>query len=168
MNARAQVQPLQTASEALFAQRVAAEEIDDVPPISVERADGELVAEQVELARREVEQRADGRIGLAVVVAEMSFEVAFEFGDAPVRKELPAVREAPVQLYFDRAVIADRIGEAVRHTVRAGVARGLAILAERRVADAQVPIDQVRGALRRDRAAGRELEADRVDRRVEL
>src|SRR5262249_57936023 len=148
MNARAQVQPLQTASEALLAQRVAAVDVGDVPPISVAGADGERGAERVDLARREVKQRADGRVGLAVVVAEVPLEVAFEFGDAPVRKQLPTVRESLVQLYFDRAVIADRIGEAVRHAICAGVTRRLAVSAQRLVADAEGGVDEVRVARR--------------------
>src|SRR5262249_40666475 len=129
VNARAQIQTLQAASEALVAQGVAAVDVGDVPAVGVERADGELVAEQIELAGREVEQRADGRVGLAVVVAEMSLEVAFDFGDAPVGKQLPALREALVQLYFYRPVLADRVREAVSHPVRAGVAGRRAVCA---------------------------------------
>src|SRR5262249_53003323 len=100
-------------------------------------------AEQVELAGREVEQRADGRVGLAVVVAEVSLEVAFDFGDAPVGKQLPALREALVKLYFDRPVLADRAGEPVSHAIRAGIACGLAVRAKRLEADAQITIDEV-------------------------
>src|SRR5262249_48740953 len=123
----------------------------------------------------EVEQRADGRVGLAVVVAEVSLEVAFEFGDAPVRKQLPTVREALVQLYFDRAVIADRIGEAVRHAISAGVTSWLAVSAQRLVADAEGGVDEVWVARRWHVGDvlllvenGREFNADRVDRRVEF
>src|SRR5215467_2119385 len=135
VDARAQVQPLQAVREALFAKGVAAVDVGDVPAVGVERADGELVAEQIELAGREVEQRADGRVRLAVVVAEVSFEVTSDAGDAPVRQQLPALRESLVKLYFDSAVIADRVGEAVSHAVSARIACGLAVRAKRRVAD---------------------------------
>src|SRR5262249_35322617 len=124
---------------------------------------------------REVEERADSRVGLAIVIAEVAFEVALEGRDAPVGKQLPAIGEALVEFDLDRLVIADRVGEAIRHSIRAGIARRLAILTVRRIANIAERVafviedlgGQIRVTLRRDLRANRIFEGDRVDRRVQ-
>src|SRR5206468_8466814 len=66
---------------------IAAVEVADVMPVRVEGPGGELVAEQAQAARREVEERADRGVGLAVVVPEVALEVTLDRGDPPVGQQ---------------------------------------------------------------------------------
>src|SRR5262245_13629235 len=92
VHSAAEVQAFQRLAETAFAEYVVRIDIGYMTAISVEHANGELVAEQSEIAGDEIEQRTDGRIGLAVVIAEMSFEIAGKLRDAPVGQQLPIVR----------------------------------------------------------------------------
>ena len=64
--------------------RVRAVQIANIATIGVEIARCELIAEQTNHALGEVEERADARIRLPVVVAEEAFIVAPEFREAIV------------------------------------------------------------------------------------
>ena len=95
MQPRAEVQAFELPTEALPAESVAPINIHDVAAVGVERPGFELIAEQIEIAPREIEERADGRIGLTVVVAEVAFEVALERSDrAAIRSLFPPLRRA--------------------------------------------------------------------------
>src|SRR5947209_6666804 len=72
---------------------VAEERIDYVVAVSVQRAYLELITQHVEQARREVEQRADARIGLAVIVAESTFVVSAQISQAVVEAHQPVSAE---------------------------------------------------------------------------
>src|SRR5262249_50065691 len=62
-----------------------------------------------ERAFGQVEQRADARIGLAVVVAERALVVAAQASDAPVGDKRPVVAEALVHFELNRLVFALRV-----------------------------------------------------------
>src|SRR5262245_44053876 len=80
-------------------------------PIRVERPHCELIAEHIELSSREVEERADARVGLPIVIAEVAFKVAPERSDAPVREQLPAAGEPLVEFDLHRLVDANGSGK---------------------------------------------------------
>src|SRR5262245_59147229 len=124
------------------AELIAAVDVDDVAAVGVERPDGELVAEQVEVAGGEVEQRADARVGLTVVIAQVTLEVAFEFRNTPIARQLPAIGEAFVQLYLHRFVITHRIGETVRLAIRLDNRSVIVIYAGLREADALAALEE--------------------------
>src|SRR5262249_39051467 len=96
-------------------------------PICIERPDCELIAEQIEITLSEVEERADARIGLPIVIAEVAFKVALERRDAPVGKQLPTIGESLVEFDLHRLVEANGVGEAIGYSVRAGTACGLSV-----------------------------------------
>ena len=72
---RADSQAVYSLTKALVAKAVTAINVDDVTAIGIQWSGGELITEQFEVALRKVEQRADARIRLAVVVTEVTFEV---------------------------------------------------------------------------------------------
>ena len=98
-------------------ERIAAEHVNDVAPIAVEWTDSKLVAQKVEISLREVEQRADARISLTVIVTQVSFKVAFQLGDAPVEEALPSISEAAIEFDFDCTVLTHGIREPVCFSV---------------------------------------------------
>ena len=71
----AKVEPPDPPPQRTLAEGIAPVNVDNVPAVCVERADGELVPKQPEIAASEIEERADGRVGLAIVVAEVALEV---------------------------------------------------------------------------------------------
>ncbi len=93
MNAGAEIETRKSFAKSLTAERIASINVSDMAAIGVERADRKLIAQQIELTRGEIEQRADRRICLAVIIAEMAFIVAFELGDPPVAQHLPVITE---------------------------------------------------------------------------
>src|SRR5579863_1379046 len=108
--------------------------VEDVLAVGAQRADALLACEQAECTLREVEQRADAGIGLAVVVAESAFIVALQLSYAIVDAESPIVREGLADFEFDRFVftlgVLVGVGLAVRielATERRTGARGLAL-----------------------------------------
>src|SRR5918912_3709153 len=109
--------PVQEAAEAFFAERVAAVDVRQHTTIRVERADGELVTEQIEIPRRKVKERADAGISLAVVITQVAFVITSQGSEPNVREQLPVIGEALVDFYFDCLVDALRIREAIRDTV---------------------------------------------------
>jgi len=112
------VQPIQSLEATFFSEAVAAEHIDDMPAIGVEWSNRKLVTQQIEVASRKVKQRTDSRISLTVIVAQMTFEITFELGNAPVEETLPTVREPAIQLDLERAVLPNRLRESVRVAIR--------------------------------------------------
>jgi len=62
-------------TEFLFTELIAGEDINYMPAISIEWSNLELVSEQIEITGSEIEQRADTRIGLTVVISKMPFVV---------------------------------------------------------------------------------------------
>src|SRR5260221_7773653 len=125
-HARLQVDQTPDVERVASLEGVAAGEVDDVQAVRVERADRELVSEHAELTCREVEERADGGGGLAVVVAEVSLEVALDLGGPPVAQEPPAVGEALVQLDLEGPVPVLHVREALGDSLRPGAAGGVA------------------------------------------
>ena len=83
-------------TELLLSELVTREDINYVPAISIEWSNLELISKQVEVTGSEIEQRADARIGLTVVISKMPFVVSTQARNAPVRKQLPIVRKALV------------------------------------------------------------------------
>ena len=59
--------------------------------VGIQHAGQELIAEQAKITGSEVEQRADARVRLPVVVAERTFEVAEQLGNPIVGPQLPVV-----------------------------------------------------------------------------
>src|SRR6185369_11749023 len=106
----------------VVSKRVAHKAVRQVTDVSVEHARAELTTEQVELTLREVKQRADVRVVLAVVITERTFVVAEQLGNTVVRAHLPVLGERLVDFELHRLVDADRIDETVRDPVRAGQA----------------------------------------------
>src|SRR2546423_9603268 len=92
-----EVQAVEYMEATLFAETVAAIHVYDVPAIAVKRSNGKLISEQVQVSRRKVKQRADTRIGLTIIVAQVTFEVPLELGNAPVKEPLPPVGEAAIE-----------------------------------------------------------------------
>ena len=115
-------------TEFVLSELIAGEDINYMPAISIEWSNLELISKQVEVTGSEIEQRADTRIGLTVVISKMPFVVSTQARNAPVRKQLPIVREALVYFYLQSSVNVDRVDKSIWNTVRPGVARGLAIL----------------------------------------
>ncbi len=91
VNIESEIQTIQPVKTALFTEGIAAKHVNDVFAVGVEWSDGELIAEQIEVTSGEVKQRADCRVGLSVVIAQVAFEVALQRGYAPVGEALPAV-----------------------------------------------------------------------------
>ena len=116
-------------TEFVLSELIAGEDINYMPAIGIEWSNLELVSKQVEVTGSEIEQRADTRIGLTVVISKMPFVVSTQARNAPVRKQLPIVREALVYFYLQSSVNVDRVDKSIWNTVRPGVARRLAILA---------------------------------------
>src|SRR6266567_3346241 len=117
MPAYAEGQAIKFFKTSVFAECVATKDVRYEATIRVEGTNLELVAEEVEVALGKIKQRADARVGLTVVIAEMAFVVSTQARNAEVAQHLPTIRESLVQLDFDRLVDVDRIGEAVRHAV---------------------------------------------------
>ena len=69
MQAAAEVQSLQRLAKTTLAEHVAGIDVRHVTAVSVERANRELIAEQAVFTSGEIEQRTDGRVSLAVVIA---------------------------------------------------------------------------------------------------
>src|SRR5215813_3629781 len=72
--------PQRQALESAVLPGIAAEEVDDLMPFCVQRADSKLVAQKAHHALGEIKQRADTRVGLAVVIAERAFVVSAQIG----------------------------------------------------------------------------------------
>src|ERR1700674_4972722 len=107
---------------------VTEEDIGNVPAVSVQNARLELVAEQIEHSRGEVEQRTDRRIALSVIVTERTLEVAVEFRDAIVGTHQPVLGERLVHLELDGSVLPNRVDETIRDTVRSSAPNQFAVL----------------------------------------
>src|SRR5262249_4747568 len=90
--------------EPLAAEYIVDVDLHNVATIGIDWADGELIAKQTEIARSEVEQRTDSRIGLSVVIAEVPFEVAFDLRNSPVGEQLPVLGESLVQFDLHSAI----------------------------------------------------------------
>ena len=88
---KTKVKTVQGMKTALFAEAIAAVHINDVPAIGVEWSNLKLVTEQVNVTLCKVKQRTDGRVGLTIVVAQVTFVVATQRGNAEVRQKLPVV-----------------------------------------------------------------------------
>src|SRR5204863_3873162 len=89
-----------------------------VTTVGVQRANGKLVAQQVEFAGRKIEQRTDTRIGLLIVVAKMAFIISANLCDSPVRQQSPVIEKAAVDLDLKGSVLMDVVRKAVGYTVR--------------------------------------------------
>src|SRR5437773_8001285 len=118
MRIESKVETIQGMEATLRREAVATISIDNVSPIRVERSDCKLVAQQVEIAGSEVEQRADAGIGLSIVVTQVAFVVSSQAGNSPIKEGLPAVRKPTIQFKLKRLVFAHSIREAVRLAVR--------------------------------------------------
>ena len=101
---------------------VAEESIHNVKTISVERPDFELITQEVELARGEVEQRADAGVRLTVVISEGPFEVTEKPRNAPIGAQQPVLGKGLVGLDLHCPVNTLRISEAVGNAVRSQAA----------------------------------------------
>src|SRR6267378_3483928 len=122
MQTTTQVQTGNLAVAFILAKLVAGIDIGHQTPVRVEWPSFELIAEQVEVAFSKVKQRADRRIGLAVVITEVAFVVAVQFRNTPVAEQLPVIRKALVQLDFNAAINVDWIGKTIRHTIPTWIA----------------------------------------------
>ena len=72
-----EVQPIQGVPAAVFTEGIASKHVNDVFAIAIEWADGELIAEQIQITLSEVKQRTNRRVGLAIIVAQVAFKVTF-------------------------------------------------------------------------------------------
>jgi hypothetical protein len=88
---KTQVKSVQCVEAAILAKAIAAIQINYVMAITVQRSDGELRTQQVQVTGRKVEQRADSRVGLAVIVSQVALEVALQLSYTPVEETLPAI-----------------------------------------------------------------------------
>src|SRR5438045_3298680 len=101
VNDESQIQSVQAVSEHVTAETALPEcvtggDVYYVTTVGVQRANGKLVAQQVEFAGRKIEQRTDTRIGLLIVVAKMAFIISANLCDSPVRQQLPVIEKAAV------------------------------------------------------------------------
>src|SRR5262249_3099684 len=111
---------------------IAAIDVDDVTAVSVKRTDGKLIAKQIELALDEIEQRADARVCLTVVIAQVAFVISSQARDTPVRQQLPVIREPLVEFEFKGFVLVHWIGETVRDAINAEFAsQRIRVIADR-------------------------------------
>jgi len=86
--------------------------------IGVQEADSELIAKQAQFSRGEIKERANARIGLAIVVAVRTFVVPRQRGPAIVCAQLPALAEILADFNFNRLVGTNWLRGAVRLAVR--------------------------------------------------
>src|SRR6185503_12048467 len=105
----------------------------------------------------------------------MAFEVAFEFGNSPVKEALPTIRETAVELELEGSVFADGLRETIGVSIRridfqisnwidAGLCEADA-LARAHVVIVSGPAHE-RCAARRHGAAGRIGKRHQVHRRI--
>src|SRR5262249_25772037 len=104
-----------------LAESITAVNIDDMSSVRVEWTNSKLIAQQIEFTLHEIEQGADTRISLSVVVAEVTFVVSPQTCYAPVRKELPVIRETLVHFNLKRFVLVYWIRKTVWCPVNAEV-----------------------------------------------
>lgn len=55
---------------------------------------------------------------MAIVITQVSFKVAFQFGDAPVEEALPTIREAAIEFDLQCAIFTHCIRESVWLSIR--------------------------------------------------
>ena len=107
---------------------VRAVKITNVTTVGVEVSRGELIAEQANHTLGEIEERADAGVRLPVIVAEETFIVPPQFGEAIIGANQEALAEVLVQLDFQGLVAAHRFRIAVWFSVGDGKASNIWIL----------------------------------------
>src|ERR1700730_7669258 len=114
--------------------------VENVFAIAAQKSDTLLIGEKTELALGEVKERADARVGLAVVVAERALVITAQLSEAVVHRECPVVAEGLVHFELHSLVFTLGILVAVRLAVcvelaakRCAVARLLALSLARAV-----------------------------------
>src|SRR5713101_9156546 len=83
--------------------------VEDVLAIAVQEPDALLISKKTKRPLRKVEQRADARVCLAVVVAERAFVVAAQLRYAVIGNQRPVVAEGFVHFKLHRLVFALRV-----------------------------------------------------------
>src|SRR5229473_6539047 len=83
--------------------------VEDVLAIAVQEPDALLISKKTKRPLRKVEQRADARVGLAVVVAERAFVIAAQLRYAVIGGECPVVAEGLIHFELYSLVFAFRV-----------------------------------------------------------
>src|SRR6266852_9562247 len=92
--------------------------VEDVLAIAVQEPDALLISKKTKRPLRKVEQRADARVGLAVVVAERAFVIAAQLRYAVIGGECPVVAEGLIHFELYSLVFAFRVPVGVWLAVR--------------------------------------------------
>src|SRR5262245_25597994 len=135
VDCRTKIQARQLLESIVFREFIVPIDVNDMATVRVKRTGLELISEQSEGSSREIKQRADARVGLAVVVAEVAFEVANDSRNPPVAEQLPVIREPLVQFDLQSPVLMHWVREAIRHSVGAKITRNTAVRTCGRIAD---------------------------------